>query len=139
MQKRLSNIFKTTNVTKLTKTILKSSYRILQESICLISCIIFEEKYFSGYILLTDQISLSGCLYFVRYWAICVVIVCQPGCGVINFEINLVFLTKPFSPHDQNVKTKNLNILRTKRALRDKIKSIFHQYSKTFCQKVSQT
>ena len=35
--------------------ILKSSYRILQESICLISCITFEEKYFSGYILLTIQ------------------------------------------------------------------------------------
>ena len=27
----------------------------------------FEEKYFSCYILLPDQISLSGCLYFVRY------------------------------------------------------------------------
>ena len=27
---------------------------------------IFEEKYFS-YIILTDQISLSGCLYFARY------------------------------------------------------------------------
>ena len=30
MEKRLSNIFKTTNVTKLTKAILKSSYRVLQ-------------------------------------------------------------------------------------------------------------
>ena len=30
MEKRLCNIFKTTNVTKLAKTILKSSYRILQ-------------------------------------------------------------------------------------------------------------
>ena len=37
---------------------------------CLISCKIFEEKYFSCYILLTDQISLS-CLYFVRYYIIC--------------------------------------------------------------------
>ena len=31
---------------------------------------IFEEKYFSYYILLPDQISLSQCLYFVRYWAV---------------------------------------------------------------------
>ena len=31
---------------------------------------IFEEKSFYCYILLPDQISLSGCLYFVRYWAI---------------------------------------------------------------------
>ena len=30
MEKRLSNIFKTTNVTKLIKAILKSSYRVLQ-------------------------------------------------------------------------------------------------------------
>ena len=71
MEKR-SNIFKATNVTKLTKAVLKSSYRVLQESPCLISYTIFEEKYFSGYIPLTDQISLSGCLYFVRYWTICV-------------------------------------------------------------------
>ena len=70
MEKRFSNTFETKYITKLTKTILKNSYRILQDFICLISCKIFEEKYFSGYILLTDQISLSGCLYFVRYWAI---------------------------------------------------------------------
>ena len=30
MEKRLSNIFKTTNVSKLTKAILESSYRVLQ-------------------------------------------------------------------------------------------------------------
>ena len=59
MKKRFSNIFKTKNVTKLNKVILKSCYRILQESIFLISCIIFEGKYSSGYILSTDQIPLS--------------------------------------------------------------------------------
>ena len=32
----------------------------------------FGEKDFSCYILLIDQISLSGCLYFVGYWEICV-------------------------------------------------------------------
>ena len=32
----------------------------------------FQEKRFSCYILLTDQISLSDCLYFSKYWAICV-------------------------------------------------------------------
>ena len=31
---------------------------------------IFEENFFSRYILLTDQISLSDVLYFLRYWAI---------------------------------------------------------------------
>ena len=33
---------------------------------------IFQEKCFSCYILLIDQIELSDCLYFLRYWAICV-------------------------------------------------------------------
>ena len=33
---------------------------------------IFKEKCFSWYNLLTDQISLSDCLYFSSYWAICV-------------------------------------------------------------------
>ena len=60
MEKRSSNIVKTTNVTKLTKANLKSTKRVLQASLCLISCMIFEEKYLSDYILLTDQISLSG-------------------------------------------------------------------------------
>ena len=35
-------------------------------------CIIFEINFFSCYILLTEQILFSGCFYFVRYWAICV-------------------------------------------------------------------
>ena len=33
---------------------------------------IFQEKCFSCYIILTDQISLYDCLSFVRYWVICV-------------------------------------------------------------------
>ena len=33
---------------------------------------IFEEKYFSCYSLLIDQISLSGCFYLLKYWTICV-------------------------------------------------------------------
>ena len=35
-----------------------------------------------------------------------IIIVCQPGYDVINFEINLIFLAKPFFLHDQIVKTK---------------------------------
>ena len=46
-----------------------------QKSLELVSlyrfCMIFDEKYFSRYNLFTDQISLSDCLYFLRYWAIC--------------------------------------------------------------------
>ena len=49
------------------------------------------------YILLTDQTSLSDCLYLIN--------MCEPGC-----DVNL-FL------HDQKVKTKT-NILRTKELLK---------------------
>ena len=32
----------------------------------------FSKKCFSCYALLTDQISLPDCLYFLKYWSICV-------------------------------------------------------------------
>ena len=35
----------------------------------------FSTSFFSCYILLTDQISLFGCLYFLRYWTSCTHIV----------------------------------------------------------------
>ena len=41
-------------------------------STCPIFDMIFEQEYFSCYILLTNQSSLTGCMYFMRYWAICV-------------------------------------------------------------------
>ena len=50
----------------------------------------FSRKMFLSSILLTDQISLFGCFYFV------IAIVSQPGCDVINFETNFIFLIKPF-------------------------------------------
>ena len=61
---------------------------------------IFEEKYFSCYISLTDQILLVVCLYVVRYWAI-YAIVYKAGCYVIRVEIDLIFLIKPFFPHER--------------------------------------
>ena len=35
----------------------------------------------------------------------CIVIFYLPGCDIINFQINLIFLIKPFSMHDKNFKT----------------------------------
>ena len=46
--------------------LLKKQKEAWNQSTCLIFCKIFKEKYFSCYILLTDQTSLYGCLYFVR-------------------------------------------------------------------------
>ena len=43
---------------------------VWNQSHYLLFCMIFEEKYFSRYVLLTDQDSLRDCLYLLRYWAI---------------------------------------------------------------------
>ena len=45
-----------------------------------------------------------------------IIIVCQPGYDVINFEINLIFLVKPFFLHDQIVKTKIKYLVNEKRS-----------------------
>ena len=47
-----------------------------------------------------------------------IVIVCLPGCDVINFEINLIFLTKMLFLHDQKGKTKILISWEQKELLR---------------------
>ena len=39
-----------------------------------ILCMFFQENILSCFILLTESISLSDCLYFLRYWAICVLL-----------------------------------------------------------------
>ena len=71
---------------------------VWSQSPCLIFCIIFEEKYLSCYILFIDQIWLSSCLYFVRYWAICVLqLFVNQLVTCMNFEVNHIFLIKPFS------------------------------------------
>ena len=69
----------------------------------LVCCIIFEENNFSHYILLTHQISLSDCLYFLIYLTICVLELYQ-NC----------FL------HDLKSQEKFLNILRTKKGFKMK-------------------
>ena len=120
MEKRLSNVFKTENVTKLSKTFLKSLYIALQESPSLIACMGFELKYLSGYILLTDQI--SSCLVAFISWDNGQYVYCTCSLTrlwrLLNFEINFLFLIKPFFLRDQKVNIKNSNILKTKRAFK---------------------
>ena len=55
----------------------------------------------------------------------CIVIVCWSGCDVINFEINLIFLIKPYSSIWTKSQDKNLNVLRTQRAFNMKLKASF--------------
>ena len=54
----------------LIENFLKKQIEVLNQSPCLIFFLVFVEKYFSHYILLTDQTSLSNCHYFVRCWII---------------------------------------------------------------------
>ena len=84
---------------------------------------IFQEKCFSRYILLTDQISLSDCLYFLRYLAICLAIVYFPGCDVINLEINLIFQIKPFFYMTKKSRQK-LKYLENEKSFKGEIKGL---------------
>ena len=65
---------------------------------------IFQEKYFACYILLTDQISLPGCLFEILRNKRFVIIFC-PVCELIHFEIKDRFLIKLFL-HNQKGSTK---------------------------------
>ena len=44
--------------------------RVQEQFLYHILCMIFQQKCFSCYILLTEQISLSNYVYFLRYWTI---------------------------------------------------------------------
>ena len=85
-----------------------------------IFCLIFQEKCFLCYILLTDLISLSGCLCFLRQWAICVLqlfvsqVVTSKILKLTISSNQAVFL------YQQKNQDTNLNILRMKRAFKMK-------------------
>ena len=77
--------------------------------------------------LLIDLISFSDYLYLGR---ICIAIVRKPDCEVMNFEVNLIFLTEPFFLLDQKFGTK-LKYLQNE-VINDEIKSIFSSFLKDF-------
>ena len=56
---------------------------------------IFQVKCFSFYILLTDQVLLSDFTSYIL-GNMCIAVYYFQGCDVINFEINRIFLMKPF-------------------------------------------
>ena len=69
----------------------------------------------------------------------CISIACSPGCDVINFEINLIFLIKPFLFIIRMPK-QNLKYLENEKSFQGEIKSIFYHFLRAFsCQKLSQT
>ena len=87
---------------------------------------IFQEKYFSCYILLTDQISLLPLLFEIL-GNVCIAIVCFQGCNVIDFENNLNFLIKPFFFLTKKSRQK-FEYLENEKSFQGEMKSIFHQF-----------
>ena len=78
-------------------------------------------------------LNLIGWLLLLRKIldSMCIVIVCSTGCGVRNFEINLIFLIKPLFLYDQKSIQKFKN-LENEKSFYNKINSIFHHFSKVF-------
>ena len=67
----------------------------------------------------------------------CIAIVCKPGCDVMNFEVNLIFLINLFFLNDQRVMTKTWISWERKELLRWNRKhfsSFFHHFSRAFNQ-----
>ena len=86
-------------------SILIFQIRVWEQFLQLILCMIFQQKCSSCYILISDQISLPGCLYFLRYWVISVqqLFFIQVKTSWI---LKLTFLIESFFQHDQKFMTK---------------------------------
>ena len=69
----------------------------------------------------------------------CIIIVCYPGCDAIKFEINLIFLIKPFYYMTKKSRQKPKYLEKAK-SFWEEIKRIFHHFYRAFSwQKLSQT
>ena len=55
----------------------------------------------------------------------CIINLCQPGCDVINFEINLIFLIKLFFYMNKKSRQK-LRYFENEKSFYEEMKSIFH-------------
>ena len=86
-----------------------------------ILCMVFQEKCFSFYILLTDQISLSDYLSFLRYWAKCVLqlFVNQVVTSLI-LKLTVVFLSSCFPTCEEKSRQK-LKYLNNRTSFSDEI------------------
>ena len=94
---------------------------------CLIFCMIFKQKYFSCYALLTN-FNYSNFIVWLLFFHkilghICIIIICFSVCDVINFEIKLSY--QVFFLYDQKSLNKYLNIFRTKRVFEMRWKVFF--------------
>ena len=60
---------------------------------------------------------------------ICITIVCYPGSDVIKFEVNLIFLIKPFWYTTKKSRQKLRRYLENKKSIWGETKSIFRHFS----------
>ena len=72
-------------------------------------------------------------LFLTIFYSTCIATACLPGCGVINFEINLICLIKPFCQKTKKSR-KKLKYLEKKNlnSFWGEIKSIFHHFKRAF-------
>ena len=103
-------------------SILIFQIRVCEQFLQNIFCMIFRQNCSSCCVLLTDQVSLSDCLYFLRYWGICVLQLFVNQVVTSKISINVIFLIKLFLCMIKKSR-QNLNILRTKRAFMVKQKT----------------
>ena len=61
------------------------------------------------------------------FGSMCIAIVCFPGCEVINFEITLIFLIKPFFYLAKKSRQK-FKYLENKKSFKGEIKNTFHRF-----------
>ena len=115
----------------------KKQKELWNQSPYLIFCMIFEEKYFSRYILLTDQMLLLHFLYFLRYRVICVLqlSIVQSVTQILMSIIDSLSSQRFFQITKKSAqKCKYLN---NENSFQGKIKSIFHHFQRDFnCQKL---
>ena len=57
----------------------------------------------------------------------CAVVICFPGCDVINLEINLIFLIKPFFFMNK-ISRQKFKDLDNEKSFQGEIKSIFNRF-----------
>ena len=78
--------------------------------------------------LLINKIPLFDCPYFSRYWSVpALQSPCFPGCDVINFEINLIFLIKP-SFYMTKTSRQKFEYLENEKSFYSKMKSVFYYF-----------
>ena len=62
---------------------------------------------------------------------LCIAIACFPGCDVVNFEINLIFLIKAFL-YKTKKSLQKFKYLENEKSFKGDIKSIFHHFQRVF-------